>query len=116
VSDGHDDHLDHLEHIDNSLLVKAKRTLPLAPLSRGLSQGNMKAASDTHKLQDQEGLGTEGVDDSGKHLHQREYEFHNNYDLARTFDPWFTNVQVLEPEFPQRRNPYFWASDSAVGP
>ena len=53
-------------------------------------------------------------DDGGKHLHQHEYEFHDKSDLARFLEPWFSNVQVLETVHPQRRNLYFWASDSKL--
>lgn len=53
-------------------------------------------------------------DDGGKHLHQHEYEFHDKSDLARFLEPWFANVQVLETVHPQRRNLYFWASDSKL--
>jgi cyclopropane fatty-acyl-phospholipid synthase-like methyltransferase len=50
----------------------------------------------------------------GKHLHQHEYEFHDKADLARFLQPWFTNVQVLQTDHPQRQNLYFWASDGPL--
>jgi SAM-dependent methyltransferase len=260
VSHDHDEHDKNTEHVDNSLLAKAKRNLPLVPISRGLSRASRKAASAAHKLQYQVEWGADnpeyfdhfidqhwqwtanrqsfpwerGVysslalqatrsgsrlpkvlelccgdgfntyhfysaqaesitsidfdtsaiatakkncsysniryllgdirtdipdglydnviwdaaiehfteteikalmgtiksrlaeggilsgytiiepDDGGKHLHQHEYEFHDKSDLVRFLEPWFSNVQVLETVHPQRRNLYFWASDSAL--
>ena len=48
------------------------------------------------------------------HLHQHEYEFHNMDDLARFFKPHFKNIQVIETEFPNRTNFYFFASDGIL--
>jgi 2-polyprenyl-3-methyl-5-hydroxy-6-metoxy-1,4-benzoquinol methylase len=48
------------------------------------------------------------------HLHQHEYEFHNKEDLARFFQPHFKNIQVIETQFPNRTNFYFFASDGPL--
>lgn len=49
---------------------------------------------------------------NGKHLHQHEYEFHNEEDLGRFLSPHFKNVQILTTRFPERTNYYFYASDA----
>ena len=51
---------------------------------------------------------------AGKHLHQHEYEFHNEIDLGRFLSPHFKNVQILTTVFPQRTNYYFFASDGGL--
>lgn len=53
-------------------------------------------------------------DHGGKHLHQHEYEFHNKEDLARFLSPHFKNVQVFSTVYPDRKNLYFYASDSSL--
>lgn len=50
----------------------------------------------------------------GKHLHQHEYEFHNEEDLGRFLSPYFHHIQILTTKFPQRTNYYFFASDDAL--
>jgi ribosomal protein L11 methylase PrmA len=52
--------------------------------------------------------------DGAHHLHQHEYEFHNKEDLARFLKPHFAHVQVIETEFPNRTNLYFFASDGSL--
>ena len=52
--------------------------------------------------------------ESGKHLHQHEYEFHNKEDLASFLKPYFSKVQILETQYKQRTNYYFFASNSEL--
>ncbi len=49
-----------------------------------------------------------------KHLHQHEYEFKSKDDLARFFSPYFTNVQILETQYPSRSNLYFYATNGEL--
>ena len=50
----------------------------------------------------------------GNHLHQHEYEFHNEEDLGHFLSPHFRNMKILTTNFPQRTNYYFYASDSSL--
>lgn len=50
----------------------------------------------------------------GKHLHQHEYEFHDQQDLARFLTPYYKNVQVFSTSYPMRTNLYFFASDGQL--
>lgn len=52
--------------------------------------------------------------DGHKHLHQHEYEFHDEADLSRFLEPHFTNVHVYSSEFPTRTNLYFYATDGTL--
>ena len=50
----------------------------------------------------------------GKHLHQHEYEFHDKEDLSNFLKPYFKNIQILQTNFSQRINYYFFASDGEL--
>lgn len=50
----------------------------------------------------------------GKSLEQHEYEFKGINDLSGFLAKAFKNVRVFETIHPDRRNLYFWASDSAI--